>query len=506
MTRMNEFQDVARRARMALEPDQATIDRIERSYQHREVRNESKRERRHTRRPARRALVPALAAMVAIAIALPFLSDGVNVVDGPGSADVRVPLSASEAFGQAALAAASVEAWKPLAAGEYHHVLTLDVNVPEDPWRGDDKPYVAKDGSQGFLFATESWVARDGRGKQLSIEGLHGNDPDEYMTLSYNKRGDVGSATYPQSSGKSLPVRERLRHADTVRVLSWDGPGTRATTTEWYRQPEGYISTRRPGNQGYIPTSAKGTDAERFQTMAWGNTIAHFDRLNELKGEQLQAELLQLIAKGPVPGQSEYELGGDTYGASREVIATEERIARAVRLLGSAPLAPHVRAAIFEWLSAQKPESVQNDATDVLGRRGTRVTFKAEHERVVPGHTWTIDEIVKAAKGKGQPVIGTLDAKPSYEVESYSEYRQWYVDVIFDEKTGRLLQEASYLKWGSDGAEPSLTWSNDNSTTTVTMRPEAGVVGMGAAYLRVDRTTDLTPASAVCSEHAEACS
>jgi hypothetical protein len=506
MTSINEFHDVARRARTALEPDQATIDRIEHRYQHLDSPADALRTPRHVGARRRRALVTTIAVAAAVALALPFVLDGVDSVDGPGSSNVRVPLSASEAFARAATAAATAEDWKPLAAGEYHHVLTLDVNVPQDPWRGDDEPYVSNDADQGRPSATESWVARDGHGKRLSIEGLYGSDPDVYMTLSYNKRGYISGGGWTHApSGDPLPIRERLRYADQVGVLSWEGPPSAPSHTHWYRQPEGYVSSQLPGWQGYVPTSAKGTIAEKFQTMAWGNTIAHFDRLNALQGDQLQTELLQLIAKGPVPGQSEYELGGDTYGASPEIIATEERIARAVRLLGAAPLAPHVRAAIFDWLSAQEPHSIQNNAEDVLGRRGIRVTFKTEHERVVPGHTWTIDEIVAAAKGKGQPVIGTLDAKPTYEVESYTEYRQWYVDVIFDEKTGRLLQEASHLKWGSDGAEPSLKWNADNTVTTVEMRPEQGVVGMGAAYLRVDRTTDFTPASSVCAEHPKVC-
>jgi hypothetical protein len=502
MTSVDEFHDLARQADAALAPDQAVMDRIERRYQQQRSPVEVPRRRRRVGSRRGRMLMTAVAIAAGAAVVTPVALDGIDAVDGPGVGDVRVPLSSSDAFAQAAQAASVAEDWTPLAAGEYHHVLTLDVNVPQDPWRGDDEPYV-----DGTPRATESWVARDGRGRQLSIEGLYGNDPDVYMTLSYNTRGDVSGMGWsnPPDDERPLPIRERLRFADTVRALSWDGPGSRATTTEWYRQPDGYVSTRRPGSQGYIPTSAKGSDAEKFQSMAWGNTIAHFDRLNSLEGDQLQDELLQLIASGPVPGQSEYELGGDTYGASREVIATEERITRAVRLLGSAPLAPHVRAAIFRWLSEQQPDSIQADAEDVLGRRGTRVTFTAEHERVVPGHTWTIEEIVAAAKGKGQPVIGRLDAKPSYEVESYSEYRQWYVDVIFDEQSGRLLQEASHLRWGSDGAEPSLAWNEDSSVTTVQMRPEEGVVGMGAAYLRVDRTTDIEPVSAVCRAHPKVC-
>jgi hypothetical protein len=503
---MNEFHDVAQKMRAALEPDEATIDRMERSFRHRATGFDHPRELRGGQRRRRRAVVLSLAATFTIAVALPIALEGVDAVIGSGSTDAPAPLSASQAFGHAARAAATAEDWKPIAAGEYHHVLSLDLNTPTDPWRGRDTPSVPGTDEHDFLWATESWVARDGRGKRLSIEGLQGNDPDEYMTLSFDKRGEVGATTYPPlSGGDALSIRERLRYANSVRVLTWDGPGSRARTTHWYRQPNGYVAARRPGDQGVIPTSATGSDAERFQTMAWGSTIEHFDRLNDLRGAGLQAELLRLIDLGPVPNQSEYELGGDTYGASRQVILNEERIARAVHLLGAAPLAPHVRAAIFEWLSTQEPGSIRADAEDVLGRRGTRVTFKAEHERVVPGRRWTIDEIVAAAKGKGQPVIGPLDANASYDVEAYTEYRKWYVDVIFDPETGRLLQEASYLKWGSNGAEPSLKWSKDNTSTTVEMRPEQGVVGSGTAYLRVDRTTDLASASAVCDEHPNAC-
>lgn len=500
MTSVRDFEDLAERTRAALEPDDASINRIELRYR----RLSETSAMASSPRPARRwRLLAATAALTAaIAIGVPF---AINAVDGAGPSSVRVPLTASEAFAHAASAAAT-EDWHPLAAGEYHHLLTLGLAVPQNPWQGADKPYISKDLSAG---AIESWVARDGSGRVVTIQGLRGNDPDSYARLTYDKRGHVSMSSWKNhASGTPLPIREQLRYADTVDVLSWDGPPDEPAHVTWYRQPEGYVPSRMPGRQGYIPTAAQGTTAEKFQTMAWGNTMAHFDRLNDLEGAKLRTELLQLIAEGPVPGQTEYELGGDTYGATPEVIATEARIERAVRLLGAAPLAPHVRSAIFTWLSTQDPEAIETNARDVLGRRGTRVTFKAEHERAVPGRTWSIDEIVAAAKGKGQPVIGTLDAKPSYDVDAYTEYRQWYVDVIFDERTGRLLQEASHLKWGSDGAEPSLTWEHTRTrtpTTAVELRPEAGVVGTGTAYLAVDRTTDFSATSAVCREHPETC-
>jgi len=508
MTNTSEFHDLAKRARHVLEPDDATIDRVEGHYRELAASVRTKPAPRRAR--GRRLLVATTVIAAAGVIAIPFVLDAIKTVDGGGAGTSHIPLTAPQAFAHAA-AAAATEDWHPLAAGEYHHVYSLDVAVPQNPWGGDDEPYVLNDEGQRSATANESWVARDGSGRYVTIEGLYGNDPDSYLSLSYNKKGYIdGFTTNNNLEGEPLPIRERIRNADIVSVLAWNDSPESSSHVSWYRQPEGYLPSRIPGSQSYIPTSAMGTTAEKFQTMAWGNTITHFDRLNALKGEKLQTELLQLIAKGPVPGQSEYELGGDTYGASREVIATEERVARAVRLLGAAPLAPHVRSAIFEWLAKQDPENVSVDAKDVMGRRGTRVTFKAQHERLVPGHTWTINEIVAAAKGKGQPVIGTLDAKPRYKVKSYTEYRKWYVDVIFDERTGRLLQEASHLKWGSDGAEPSLTWGDPNDTgrtteTKVEFRPETGVVGAGTAYLGVNRTTDFSPTSVVCQEHPKIC-
>lgn len=417
------------------------------------------------------------------------------------------PLTSAEAFEQAGDAAAEAP-WMPLSPGEYHHTATMDLFVPQDPWSNpDERPYI--DHEQWVPTVTESWLGRDGHGVKATITGMRGNDPNVYMTLSRNKLGVVsGFGWSGQVVGPPLPVENRLAKADWIETWSFPQGAAKPVRHGWYRQPSGYVDGGI--KSGAFVSDNRLTIGEQAQATAWGNPMNTFDGVNDLPADELTdtaiEALLHNAPRGSTPGEFEYE-AGDTYGVSAEQITTETRIARAVRLLGAAPLSPTVRAAIFRWLSNQKAAVVDTNAKDIMGRKGTRVTFLEDHKRDVPARTWTIEEITKNATGDGQPVIGRLEAKPTYDVKAYSEYRKWYVDVVFDERTGRLLQEASHIKWGTDGGVPQFRWlgRGANTVTHVVIRPQQGVVGSATAFLAVDRTDELTAVSTVCREHPKIC-
>src|SRR5262249_10610621 len=149
-----------------------------------------------------------------------------------------------------------------------------------------------------------------------------------------------------------------------------------------------------------------GPDHLSYEELLWGLPLTKIEALNNASEQDVASavraalrdgEDRQFDTFGPIPNG----VLGITYASRRR----EARIGRAVNLLGAAPLAPHVRQALFEWLAHQGGATLDRSATDSAGRRGTSVTFERIFDQVVPARTVTTNQLVDEAHEAGEEFV-----------------------------------------------------------------------------------------------------
>lgn len=399
--------------------------------------------------PGRRAVV-ALAGAAAIALAIALSPFDQDVKDGPS---VLAPTSAEAALEQAADAAGSAP-WAPLADGEYHHTMTTTF-TPRIPTRKNDPQ---KKIDQMFTFAApgseEAWLDQGGRGIALRAMGGNG-DPNLYPGVH---SGGFGSQptfgrNYPER--ESVDVETSLRLADMVAVDAWRRGSPRATSALWYRTPRGF---ERRTHQTQDGSRFPGGDFGAWsQLRLWKATRAQIERVNGAAADDRAAAIERLLDDVPAG------LGGSTlpsqgkYGITEAQMEEEQRVVRAVDLLGSAPLSPEVRRGLFEWLSKRSIAKLAGPTTDQLGRSGTEVVMERINDRVVPPTTVTIDQLRDEYGGPGgQRPAGAVRGPSVIRVKRDHQYRRWYLSLVFDETSGELLQHVIYARQETTAQRPRL--------------------------------------------------
>jgi hypothetical protein len=405
---------------------------------------------------SRRASFGALAAVGAVALALIVALSPFE--HGSGSrALVPAPSSARAALREAATAAGAAD-WKPLAAGDYFHVMTTTFTPTGIPTRpGDPRERIDQLFTLQAPSSQESWIGPNGDGFALHVSGGNG-DPKRFPIVSGSGkfRGYGMQPTFgrPYPEREHVSVADSLKLADLVRVDRT--VGAHITDGLWYRTPRGF---ERKGGMSGTPSFGAGTiggSAGGFnQLRYWNATTAQLNDVNDAARTELDGAVASLLDdadpsfNGTLPAQGMY---GVTSAMERE----EVRVLRAIDLLGSAPLKPEVRRAIFEWLAARPTAKLIGEATDVQGRRGTQVVLERISKRTVPGGTVTVDQLRRAwAKAHGVAIPqGKVKGPRAMVVKDDHQYRRWYVSIIFDRTSGELLQHIVYARQETTARRP----------------------------------------------------
>ncbi len=422
------------------------------------------RARSRRRRPSIRIGVAAVgAAGVALVVALsPFESSR----DRPAVPGLAAAQAALERAGDAA---GAVD-WTPLGAGQYHHTMSVQID-PDIPRRPGDPEHLHADDGLGNASATETFLDRNGHGMEIRTMGGNG-DPDSIPFLvsgtegtasGWGFRGDGVTPNTPVGS-----IDEQLRFAYSVGVRSWPRDGD-PSTTNWIRQRDGFIEgSAFPG--GAIPKAGLSL-GQRFQRDLWGAPLSTIDELNMASRDEL-TKLLdttlsptpdgELAVSGPLVGVSGYD-------ETRAWFQAQVEVQNAVKLLAKAPLAPSVRAAIFDRLARSEHVSLDRDVADERGRRGTRITFEWLLDEKVPAFTITKEQLRADAVTKRQPADGPISGPDRVSVDAHRSVGRWYHSIIIDERAGSILQNEEWVDWKTTVDLPRV------ATTTRRDRPVNGV-------------------------------
>lgn len=479
---MNDDHDIRRRLLDELHPTPASVERIRR--------------RIPSDAPARR---PALsrfgAARVRIGVAVSItVALAAAVALSPFDRDssrslVPAPTTARAALERAALAAGD-ERWTPLEPGQYHHLMTTSFAPRVPTSEGDPRSKIDRMlGLQG-PESTETWI--DPYGDGFSLIALGGNgDPKMYPTVTSSNAGAVG---FSPTVGRQYPKRDTvsttdsLRLADMVRAERIDG--TRGDMSMWFRTSDGYErKSRQVGQTGNPEMSFR----EFNQRRRWGVTYEAVAAVNAATPDELDAAIVELIDT-PNEGFGGTLAPQRQYGVGSEQVQEEERIQRAVELLGAAPLSPSARRALFDWLAARPMAKLIGDATDEMGRHGTRVTLERVNSRTVPSHTVTQAQMrAEWAKSHGGVQPKRVVGPNAVVVKEDHQYRRWYVSIIFDPTTGELLQSELYGRQETTAQRPRISYGR--------VRFSVDRQGMtdGLVYGTRERATDFDePLTVVC--------
>lgn len=461
-----------------------------------------------TRAPRRRlriaAAVPIAAALIAaVALAPEWL--------GKDGSHVGQPESAVAALRTAGEAAAE-DPWRPLTDGGYHHVFAVPFQPHIDPVFDTGEKSEQAERFRGFgSVATETWLDAQGRGLHLDFWGGPG-DPNIYPRIGDpDKHGERRGFGYDGDAMNRPPNPEAsLRHADGIMVWRWRPGDAQATDEAWYRTPSGYIlGYRDPTGTMHVEGASP---AERAQVRYWGDTLARFSALDGLDGEAADDAILELLDTDPVDNtMNEAFPTVGQMGITTKSRAEERRIARAVELLGSAPLAPQARRAIFQWLAGRPNAHLDGAVRDGMGRRGTRVTFETRYDEPVPARTMTIDDLVAQDRSVHTIVTGPIPDIGPWKVPAHREQRRWYLTVTFDERSGDLLEHAMRVEVNTTTKLPWLAGTqsgplNDLKPTWDVMWNELRSGSeTGTRYLARERTTTIKPMAEVCGDDPRIC-
>lgn len=372
---------------------------------------------------------------------------------GSSHSIVPAPTTARAALEHAAAAAGAAE-WHPLAEGEYHHLMSTTF-VPRIPVRAGD-PQSKIDQMFGTLApgSKETWIASSGDSFSLRAMGGNGN-PKLFPSYQVIGRGGLG---FGPTYGRNYPKRDvvdterSLRLADMVTVER-----TKAATAShayWVRTAAGWKRVQR--TVGPPPAGTGMSFGEMSQRRNWSVTYEDVAAINDASSAAFDAEVRRLL-DSPTEGFGGGMQPMGMFGVTKAQVQEEERIVRAVELLGAAPLSPTARRALFTWLSKRPLAKLGGAATDESGRRGTRVTFERISKRTVPSHTVTQEEMREewARLHGGVEPKNVVGAK-AVVVKEDQQFRRWYVSIIFDSTTGELLQTEVYGRQETTAPQPSI--------------------------------------------------
>lgn len=449
-------------------------------------------------------------ALAGAATMLLVIALGPSINSGGDERDSSQPSGPRAALLSAATAAGRAP-WRPLAPNEFHHVYSTTFFPKLDPVPGMEDRQM-NSAFQPNPWATESWLRPDGRGVVVEISG-GGGDPTRYPDFAPNSRGEISGYGGTLTNGFTpvSDVEASLRYPDAVRTWSWLPTAERPNEQLWVRARSGFVAGISWDGTGLpIPSLSV---AERNMVRHWGDTYDNVAALDELHGEELDSALLRLLDGNPRKALNESPEEGTTgtFGLTPELIQKERRIRRAVQLLGTAPLAPQARQAMYEWLAEQDGAQVDVDATDELDRPGTRVTFERVYDEAIPARTVTLDDLRTTAVTwpDGPPPDDVKGAKPTYSVPAHRAQRRWYVSFVFDRRSGELLEQVQYTGHRTTKPIPQLEMSGypprDPFTWRVTTRQLFGIMTDSAVYLTRERATELQPDAAVCNDNPRVC-
>jgi hypothetical protein len=447
-------------------------------------------------RPAPRRRRPSLRIGIAIAGAV---AVALLVALSPFDADpehhgIPATTTAQAALERAAQSAAN-EQWAPLAPGEYHHTMStsFDPTIPKRMRDTDTGRVVA-----GLASSTEVFLSPDGHGMQLRVDGGNGS-PDAYLEPSPPDRHGRITGFGSRDPNVHVPqgdTQDQLRYAYFVDVSAWPRSGGRPYRRLWFRTPDGF-KTGAPMPGGAIPKPGLSL-GQRFQRDIWGAPGDVIDDLNESHGDKLE-RLLDPVLRSMPDGEIAV-VGPIAQGDYEETTAwfqSQVEVQNAVKLLGRAPLAPHVRRALFERLAAQDHATIEHSVTDRRGRTGTRVTFEWQFDETVPAYTVTREQLRQDAKLKQQPWEGAISGADAIRVPEHHSIGRWYDAVIFDESTGSVLQHDAYSDWKTTVDLPRIGTTNMSPRGggwKLTIRHSPGWYGSldGTLFDVRERTTAIT--------------
>ncbi len=404
------------------------------------------------RRPRFRARHAAFAfsgaAVIALAVALSPLGR-----DSSTSNTVLAPTSAEAALEQAADAAGAVE-WAPLGDNEYHHTMATTFTPKIPPRKNDPQKKIDQMFSMNGPMSSEAWLDRDGLGFLLDATGGNG-DPNLYPSVQKDGYGwgPTFGRKYPEP--ETVSVTDSLRLADNVRVTR-SLPRNRAEDGLWYRTPRGF---ERKAHMTQDARYVSGGSFPRYmQQRVWAATMQQIDAVNNASDEQRPAAIARLLDQEAKEFGNAGSFGRPgQYGVTKRTQKEDSRIVRAIELLGSAPLSPAVRQDLFTWLSNRPIAKLDGTNTDVSGRTGTRVTFERIYDEVVPAHTVTVDDLRdQVEQATGTRPTESVRGPQSIRIKRDHQYRRFYVSIVFDTRTGELLEYVLYGRVETTAQKPRL--------------------------------------------------
>lgn len=460
---------------------------------------------RRRRRAPRIAFGAALAGAAAIAA-------GVALWPGGGSTNggtSRVVPTAAAAALQRAADAAGQEDWKPLAQGDFQHVYSTSFTPSMAEFQHD--PQFERFGG-GPPFGTQSretWIDRSGRGQSLLVYGSA--NPARVPVLRRDPRTGkvmtVGGSSLPQVSDPPPSVRASLLAASSINLMAWPTSGP-SRQVGWSRSRAGYLRTF-----DFVMnerTMGARQDAEVVTRQNWGASVQEIEAL-PAGGPDLDPAIVRLLDNVSRPTAARGAPGPITTGAFGVTVASmqrEQRIYAAIHLLGSAPLSPNARRALFEWLSRRPGVTLDGAALDAAGRHGTAVRFASLYDRQVPRRRVTSSQLVDEARAAGSHLIGPVE-DGDFVVPAHREFRRWVLVAIIDPAHGELMQSTVRAYQTSVGAQlPEIVRQGSGR---ITIRVQHGVIAGasnqvdGSLYQLRERTRSVVPASLVCSSHPEVC-
>jgi hypothetical protein len=306
-------------------------------------------------------------------------------------------------------------------------------------------------------------------------------------------------------------VDASLRNAQGTSVFTRRGGDEPELQQLWAADGDGFRSTYHFEMDASPRIGPDYVDTPHWQS--WSLTMEDVDQLNDTPRAEVRARVERLLDErvgdeldmyGPIPT--------GVLGETRETQRREAKILLAVRILGAAPLAPHVRAATFEWLAEQPGARLDGEAEDVIGRRGTSVRFEWIHDRRVPAYTTSTDELVDDARAAGADIESATPDR-TWKVPAHRQYRRWLTTIVFDPDRGELLQSHHFSSSAVEGKVrivPRLFRVHRDDRVQVrvdeNLNGSGYQISAGAQLYRIrDRVTEIEPVSPICRTHPKVC-
>jgi hypothetical protein len=471
-------------------------------------------------RPARRRMprvafgvAVAGAAAVVLAVALSPLdrgSDSGSPIPAPTPAQAAL-LEAGRAAGEAT--------WRPLTGDAYFHVYTTSFTPDIPPYenaptmrRGPGAELESVErvsssngvvGASGMVSATERWGKRDGTSVALMAFGGDPDDPRAASTHRDPKTGEVRGVGMRELA-PDTDVDRSLAVAQQVMAVTSDGRGA-AHQRGWHRDSDAYE----------VDYDRDETDLRTVAAFsAWyPDTIEQLDALNG--AGDVDSATARAVHDDPFGAHID---AYDGFGISAETARREAGMQRAIDLLGTKPLSPRVREALFAWIARQPGGTITKD-TDPLGRSGTRVTFETVFDETVPARTITVQDLVDLARARGldapdarevtvrkNTAPGNVSSR-SWRVPAHREFRRWRTSILFDQDRGELLESQLYaVQYADTDVYLPRIYVTPDETHVLLQQGRGIAVSQGALLYRTREVVDaIEPELPVCRLHPDAC-